>query len=703
MASKKKKKTTGGKKTSKPASKKPEVTLEIRQYEVPDNTEEIKEANTEQDRGAPVKNDTDLKKDEEKKSTLRSRRQGVFAGRKNRFLKKDKEEVIPDADQVNQSLAAIYEGQPSKEWLKTIEHKRQKTWVIVLTSFMTLIFLTSIAAWIGFWWWGMQGFNGEGVEIQIEGPDQVSVGQEVTYFVNWFNVAREPLATTEFRISFPNDFLVTNIDPRPTSEPMVFRLGAQPIEGRGTVKVTGVFTGALGTSSAIQVITNYRPASFNSDFEELDTKEIQYTQSVITGELELPSKVIPGDDIEIKYRIKNTGSRTMEHLRARFELPNGFVPSASTTQEMLDAKEYFVEIDSIDAGDEQTIILPGAFAVRSGGDIPIIAETGFVLGDGAFAAAQRSKGIISVLAGDLDVEVVINGNQDDRNVNLGDWQRLAIAYENMSGETLEDIELVLHIENQDGSPSNIIDWDEWQDELSGDFDDESTITYTDDQIEDLQEMAPNTDGFIEVSVPLKEEIASEDDMPLQIYVEAKIGLVAGDRVNRTVKTKSIMLALQSDARISSIARFTSEEGAPVGSGPLPPVVGSSTVYRIEWKINKSLHELDRLTVSANLPPAVAFQAQKEIDAGVLDYDSSKKLVTWTINHMPEDVDQLILSFDVALRPSEADLGRFAQLLGETRFEFTDTKLDAQILRTAESITTDLPDDPLAKQKGVVSR
>ena len=61
------------------------------------------------------------------------------------------------------------------------------------------------------------------------------------------------------------------------------------------------------------------------------------------------------------------------------------------------------------------------------------------------------------------------------------------------------------------------------------------------------------------------------------------------------------------------------------------------------------------------------------------------------------------SCHVKLSPSEADVGRFADLLSETRFEFTDKNIDESVIRTSPSLNTDLPDDPIAKRKGVITK
>jgi hypothetical protein len=108
-------------------------------------------------------------------------------------------------------------------------------------------------------------------------------------------------------------------------------------------------------------------------------------------------------------------------------------------------------------------------------------------------------------------------------------------------------------------------------------------------------------------------------------------------------------------------------------------------------------------VSAELPQNVAWGGAKDVGAGDVSYDDARRLVSWTVNKMPQDIKELGASFDVLLTPYESDAGRFADLLRETRMEFTDSNVSESLLRSAHSLNTDLPSDEMAKGKGVVRK
>ncbi len=69
--------------------------------------------------------------------------------------------------------------------------------------------------------------------------------------------------------------------------------------------------------------------------------------------------------------------------------------------------------------------------------------------------------------------------------------------------------------------------------------------------------------------------------------------------------------------------------------------------------------------------------------------------------MPVDVGRVEADFSVKITPTEADANRFAQLLGETKFEATDIGTATTFAQTSPALTTDLQGDDAAEGKGVV--
>ena len=122
--------------------------------------------------------------------------------------------------EVKDGLSAIFRDEKGDmPDLATFDRSRSNLWLIVLSTIGGFIVILLVAVWFGFSIFKpFSGFGGKGLKIVIDGPDRVALGQEMTYFINYQDLAAEPLASADIRVSFPPD-LLRSISPRsvPTS------------------------------------------------------------------------------------------------------------------------------------------------------------------------------------------------------------------------------------------------------------------------------------------------------------------------------------------------------------------------------------------------------------------------------------------------------------------------------------------------------
>ncbi|MCR4278388.1 MAG: hypothetical protein NUV81_00590, partial [bacterium] len=305
-----------------------------------------------------------------------SKKRNVSTGANN--FKDEKKE-----DDIEKSLTAIYQDESGEmPDLSRINPARSRWWTITLiTSLLFIVSVVGVSALYVTLTKPFRGFSGDALQISIEGPENVSVGKETTYIIHYKNQTSEPLAQTELRITFPSDFIVEAREPMPTEGESTWRLGSLHIGAEGTVEVRGTFMGALGTTSAIQVVGTYRPASFNSDFETLVTAVLVYSESVLEGELRVPEKVLPGDRVLMAYFVQNNGDKELENLVSRIELPVGFTVESATgktdlVNEVIDNRMLEFEIGNLGAGSSTEVEVVGSFSTNISGDILVNAETG---------------------------------------------------------------------------------------------------------------------------------------------------------------------------------------------------------------------------------------------------------------------------------------------------------------------------------------
>jgi hypothetical protein len=586
--------------------------------------------------------------------------------------------------------------------LKTFEQKRSRWWMYALGAVSLFIIALVAAAWMGFSLFKpFRGFSGQGLAVVIEGPERISLGQETTYFVNYQNRTSEPMTAAELKISFPSDFIISGMEPEP-GQGMVWNLGGLPIDGRGTIKVRGTFTGALGTATAIQVVGTYQGLNPNDDHDALATKLLNYSDSVLVGTLGTPSKVLPGDQVILRYRLENRGNDVYADLRARITLPEGFQLSPSST---FSATNGAVEIPlgSMAAGASSTVSVEGTFASGASGEAHVIAEAGRPSADGTFLSSQRTETSFTVLAGDLALKTVVNGQDGNVNVAYGSTLRFAIGYENTATENLEDIQVRFRFEivSPTGTKSQVlVNWDSLNESASATQSGDE-LSWNKNGLPALERLPSREQGTINFSIGALPAASGTEALVIRAIAEAEVKTVGSTEVNRIVHAAPITLTYLTDTEISSQARYFSEEGAPLGAGPLPPEVGKETTYRIEWNVTKRFHELGNLKLKATLPSVARWTGKVVDDAGQITYDEKTRIVTWTLNRMPADIHDQTIAFDVAVTPGEADADRFVKILGEARFEATDAMTGETVVRTQPALTSDLENDENASGKGVV--
>lgn len=625
----------------------------------------------------------------------------------------DEEELTPDVpEDVAESLDAIFRDEKGNvPDLTTLEPRRSGYWIAVLIGLATFLLLLIVAAWVGFLYFKpFHGFAGKGFDLAVDGPDQIKIGEEQTYFVNWKNTTNEPIATAGVRVTFPPDFTVTSVDPPPT-DPNVLRwdIGTIPFGGRGTFTVKGIFMGGLGTKTAIQAVGSYRPASFNSDFEALTTRAVTYGSSVLEGSIDSPEKIMPGDAVRFAYHVINHGLSTLKGLEAHVTVPAGFVRDATTSSSALDEGIVRIPVGTLEAGASTTVAVQGVFASGHAGDAVIHAEIGTPNADGSFYSEQVTDATSTILSGDLTVKLVANGSDQGGSVGYGDAMHFSVGFENTAAESINDISLKFRIDPIMASgttaiaaaKSIIVDWSHFEDSTSSTRSGNS-LTWDKGSLGLLAKLSPQQDGTLDLTLPI---VTSASATPaiigFQAIVEGTMASVGTTKIDRTIRSAPLVFRFRSDASLTAEARYFSEEGAPYGSGPLPPVSGQTTSYRILWDLTKSVHELKNVVVTAVLPPRVSWPAKSAVTAGDVSYDDASRTVTWTLNRLPSDVNEAIAQFQVDFSPSDADANRFGNLLGDTHVSATDADLSEQILKSRPALTTDLENDDAAKGKGVV--
>lgn len=641
-----------------------------------------------------------------------------FLKRNKRSFKKASEPLVTrsheprDEAEVERGLKAVYlDAKGSVPDLGKLERtsSRRLFWILSLAFICVVL---AALAWTGWWVLGKKSASPQAFAVSIQGPADVSLGEEQTYELTWQNEHLQPLQDVEIRLNIPSDFTVTYMEPSPDDGRLkIWKWSLLSPRATGRIIVKGVFVGSLGGQSALQGLTQYRLSGTETFLQGAVLHKVAYTGTVLAGNLLFPERIVAGEPVQIRYVVANLGKQTLSSLQSRLTFPAGFIPSTSATSVQVDLAERRVTFPVVSLAPSTffTAQLQGTFASGVSGDAVFDADTGRHDVDGSFLVAARSSSRVAISPGDLVLRLVVNGTSDGRSIEPGEPLRAALTYENVSGETVRDVQITFQTESVvngvSATGTSLLQWSRVEDVNRGASTTRArfqTLSYDKKQLPALQELAPRAQGLIEVGWPTLGVASGTKDALIRVIALARMS-VSGEKAPRIIRSQPIVIRYRSDADLTVESRYFSEEGAPLGSGSLPPVVGKTTTYRIYWRLQKTLHELRDVRVTASLPGIAAWTGKTSAEGGVLAYDPASRRVVWSVPQLSEKTNELEAWFEVALTPQAMDAGRFAALLTDTSFQAQDAKLDESLTRSKPALTTDLSQDEGARGKGVVRK
>ncbi len=595
---------------------------------------------------------------------------------------------------IEQELQAIYgstDGQEAEpiDFTK-LEVKKKSTLTRVLIWLTVTIGLLALVAWAGFLLFqNLFAGTDRPLALEIQGPTDITSGGEAIFDIAYANSGDVPLASLEIKLSIPAGFQVTTLDPAPTSEPYIWTIGSMTAGSDDIIRLKGIWIDPVPSAHTLQAIATYRPANFNADFQDIATHSISVSDSAVLASVTGAETTTPGNPVSYLYTLKNTSTEVLRDLRVRFTFSEAFLVASTDPAPMNGTKEWV--ITELAADTEMTITVSGTYASDTNGLYTLNVKSG-VMRDDRFLEQTTSDIQTDVVGGGIALRLIANGSTDDQTADLGKALRLSIDVTNGEEAEIGGLSMALQL-----SDSRLINWGAA--DLSGGVRNENVINWKSSSLANLGLLPGGERETIDLSLPLLTDLNSASD---QIVLTATAGVetIGGTAAIRSISSSPLTIALNTEAALLTTAYYYLD-GTPVGSGPLPPQVGSTTSYRLTWSIENSVHALDEVLLTTTIPPNVAYLGDKGTDIGTLTFDEATRLLTWKIDRLPTSVPTVSAVFDLAITPTAGEVGKFVKLQNESILSATDSATGARLQRTGSIITTDLSDDPDAAGKGAV--
>jgi len=172
-----------------------------------------------------------------------------------------------------------------------------------------------------------------------------------------------------------------------------------------------------------------------------------------------------------------------------------------------------------------------------------------------------------------------------------------------------------------------------------------------------------------------------------------------EAVDKTYEGGSLRIPISSPLNLKVEARYFSSDGTTLGSGPLPPKVGSATRYRLIWSLSGAVHRITNLVVKSVLPDGVKV-IENSANTAFGTFSVAGNQPSWQLPSVEAGIEPSV-EFTVELTPGKTDVGKILVLSGQTTAQGDDDVTQGSISAIGSVATTNLDTDSTARGKGVV--
>src|SRR3989344_5959777 len=202
-------------------------------------------------------------------------------------------------------------------------HNKLLKWLILLALLLAIVSFLSF-------WFGSPSFSESGVKLEIEGPTQVSVGDEVVYKLKYSNTTKLDLNNMIFKFTYPEDSVVLKNGVVATNLSETFTV-EQLSPGQETIKEFKAFLlGDRGNIKTAKAEISYKAGDLRTPFEKNASLSTTIIGLPISLTLSAPPNSVPGQMVNYVLDYRNESGDDIVDLRFEFDYPDGFSVQKTT-------------------------------------------------------------------------------------------------------------------------------------------------------------------------------------------------------------------------------------------------------------------------------------------------------------------------------------------------------------------------------------
>ena len=640
---------------------------------------------------------------------LQNLRERLYAKESDIESRKPQSDVYDPRSKINEGTPSEGEKKDqssnNEEWvIETGTTKRQKTLMLLIFAIVGGVVAVGLSAFL-IYKYIMVNPQQELVKLQIEVPPSVNLNEEITINVSYANNNRVGIKDAHLTVETPPNFKISGTNPQADStnkfsaEWSIPEIGSQK---SGVLELKGRFNAKEEGTSSFRAVLGYMFANVNSPFQKEVSASTQTVGLPLGLSVDATREVANNYALRYNIFVKNNGKDPFQNIQVNLTYPPGFsLTSNSSPLEGLNKDVW--KIPTILSGEEKTITIEGKIEGKSGEQKILNAKLGMNDSEG-FKEYVEKDAITTI----TEPPITITQKIEDGNlvVHKGDMLNFNINFTNNSERAIGKAIVKAKIEG------DIFDWKNISPGEGGWFDlNNKEIVWQGGKVASLNNLNPGESGkltyrlkvadFIPFSLTKKSNFSGKITVSID---SPEMPTPVGQ--NKIIIGNSIELKLSTLVNLKSTGFYS--DGTIPNNGPIPPTVGKKTTYTVHWVVANAFNDLKGVEVKTILPYGVEWMDKVSPSKNGVEYRERTREVIWNLERIPAgaggDTPAASLVFQVGVTPTENDVGKKVDILGETTLKGTDSFTQETISATAPGIDSSLPnDESINNEMGTVIR
>jgi len=523
---------------------------------------------------------------------------------------------------------------------------------------------------------------------------RVRSGEHITYTIEYVNNSDVAMRDTILTLDLPEGFEVEHVEGEG-----VYDSGAHSVpldtlapKTSGSLTVVGFFWGNVGEEYRLTTILTYKQEGREIQEQKRAASITTLHDSTLVTSVETSDSILANGSTPIAVTLSNPYHHTVPQIALSLDIGDGLrIEPLETSHGTTDASTWLV--GDLEEGVSTTLrgMLVSTLAGDTSGAEATVSPT-VNTPEGIFTQKPFTK-TLEILHPRISAQTSwANGVS---NAEPGKAYPLVITLANTGAADMENLVVSLPI------PSAIVDTVRIRELNNGFVDSSGNFIVNQNHKANLASLRRGANTVITLQIPIRWTPRGGTDVGLSLTPHISSGVSGVDGANyRTSGGRSIPLAIGTQLGITAESRYYTNEGDQLGRGPLPPRVGKETKYWAMIRISNSTSFLSNPRFSATLPPGVRWTGKSSVSHGRdVSYNSGSNIISWSHNGLAAH-QQAGVFFELAIVPNESQIGTTPLLLQNIRVTAHDNFTNRDLTRTANNISTAIPNDSIGRNKGV---